>query len=666
MAASNHGEELQNHNSDDSPTQISNQAANGDDSTGRDMDADVYKAAAMGDMAFLFEKISEFQVQLSPKHNTILHIASEFGQAYCVYLMLRLTLCSSLLQVPNLKGDTPLHLAAREGHWEVVNVLLEAARKLHIETGVGVDREMLLTMTNKGKNTALHEAVRFNHSDVVKLLIEEEPRFTYRANDSGTTPLYMAAERGFTGLVKLIIDQSRTSPSYNGLMGRTVLHAAVICNAVEMTMMILEWKPNLTKEVDENGWSPLHYAADRGCDLEIVELLLKNSEKSVAYLRSKDGNKTALHIASFHHHTKIVEKILSHSPGCREQVDDEGNNVFHFALMKKGDDDFNPSNYFDNRWLSVRGLINEKNVQGNTPIHQLSLNQISDFFFIFMHKVDKKEYNNEDLTAYDIILKAKEDISGKKDQILEQLECAMHETESKRWEKMRERERKRRESLTPYNTILWAGEKDIIKQFMDEKESKEDKEKRTSALREQGKNHLIVSALITTITFSAGFTLPGGYKDDDGKTILSKKAAFIIFVVMDTIAMVSSLYAVFLHFFMTMRHQEEYLAKHLVWAFILTMIGMGAMVIAFASGMYVVLPHSSALSFVTCMLCSSFFLSFILEYSQNWRGTISDMFGLTRKTSWLGEKIFSLFFACSFQGPCQFNKQMSAHVDEGS
>ena len=238
-AASNHGEELQNHNSDDSPTQISNQAANGDDSTSTDMDADVYKAAAMGDMAFLVEKISEFQVQLSPKHNTILHIASEFGQAYCVYLMLRFTLCSSLLQVPNLKGDTPLHLAAREGHKDVVKVLLEAARKLHTETGVGVDREMLLTMTNKGKNTALHEAVRFNHSNVVKLLIEEEPQFTYRANDSGTTPLYMAAERGFTGLVKLIIDQSRTSPSYNGLMGRTVLHAAVICNAVGSIPTIL-------------------------------------------------------------------------------------------------------------------------------------------------------------------------------------------------------------------------------------------------------------------------------------------------------------------------------------------------------------------------------------------------------------------------------------------
>ena len=181
-----------------------------------------------------------------------------------------------------------------------------------------------------------------------------------------------------------------------------------------MTKTILEWKPDLTKEVDKKGWSPLHYAAERGCDPEIVKLLLEKSEKSVAYLRSKDSEKTALHIASFHHHTKIVEEILSHSPGCREQVDDKGNNIFHFAMMKEGDDDFKPSNYFDNYWLELRGLVNEKNAQGNTPIHLLSLNQISDIPLVYYYKVDKRAYNNEDLTAYDIILRAKEDNSEKK------------------------------------------------------------------------------------------------------------------------------------------------------------------------------------------------------------------------------------------------------------
>ena len=62
------------------------------------------------------------------------------------------------------------------------------------------------------------------------LLIQEDPGFLYGANFSGETPLYMAAERGFTDLVKVIIQNTtQTPPAHTGPMGRTALHAAVIC-----------------------------------------------------------------------------------------------------------------------------------------------------------------------------------------------------------------------------------------------------------------------------------------------------------------------------------------------------------------------------------------------------------------------------------------------------
>ena len=181
-----------------------------------------------------------------------------------------------------------------------------------------------------------------------------------------------------------------------------------------MTKTILRWKPKLTKEVDENGWSPLHYAAEKGCDRKIVKLLLETSEKRVAYLESKDGNKTALHIASFHHHSEIVEEILSHSPGCLELVDDKGNNFFHFAMMKKVVNGYGSHGFLMNKWLRRRGLVNEKDAQGNTPLHLLSSYQNIVEGFSGWNEVDKKEYNKENLTAYDIILRAKEDISGEK------------------------------------------------------------------------------------------------------------------------------------------------------------------------------------------------------------------------------------------------------------
>ena len=226
-----HGAELMNLNLGSNSNQVATQDGDGSQTSIKTMDDIVYEAAAMGDIEILEEiPESEFEVQLSPKHNTILHIASEFGQTECVKWILELPSCSSLLQRPNMNGDTPLHLAAREGHLEVVEALINTAKQLPLDIETKTRSEkVMLRMTNKEKDTALHEAVRYWHSDVVKLLIEEDPDFSYGANDSGTTPLYMAAERGYRDVVKIIIDNS-TSPSYNGLMGRSALHAAVICN----------------------------------------------------------------------------------------------------------------------------------------------------------------------------------------------------------------------------------------------------------------------------------------------------------------------------------------------------------------------------------------------------------------------------------------------------
>ena len=147
--------------------------------------------------------------------------------------------------------------------------------------------------------------------------------------------------------------------------------------------------------------------------------MLENSENSVAYLGTKDGNKTALHIAFLNHHEEIVNEILSHFPGCREQVDEKGNNVFHFAIMGKGDDDFWSSICSRTKWLRSRGLVNEKDAKGNTPLHLLSSYQVpAAGILLWLPILDPKEYNNENLTAHDIILKAKEDISGEKVRLL--------------------------------------------------------------------------------------------------------------------------------------------------------------------------------------------------------------------------------------------------------
>ncbi|RVW12487.1 hypothetical protein CK203_093476 [Vitis vinifera] len=161
------------------------------------MDPKLYVAAADGDIHVLEQY--DIHVQLTPKKNTILHVAAQFGQADCVKWILQLPSPSSLLQQPNEKGDTPLHLAAREGNLAMVKNLIAAAKQLQegdMERGVQ----------------------QF-----------EDLEFTYGANTEGNTPLYISAEWGFRDLVQMILDNC-SSPAHSGIKGPTALHAAVILN----------------------------------------------------------------------------------------------------------------------------------------------------------------------------------------------------------------------------------------------------------------------------------------------------------------------------------------------------------------------------------------------------------------------------------------------------
>lgn len=54
---------------------------------------------------------------------------------------------------------------------------------------------------------------------------------------------------------------------------------------------------------------------------------------------------------------------------------------------------------------------------------------------------------------------------------------------------------------------------------------------------------LLVSTLVATVTFAAGFTMPGGYRNsepDEGMATLLNKLAFQVFVICDTIALYSA------------------------------------------------------------------------------------------------------------------------------
>ena len=140
------------------------------------------------------------------------------------------------------------------------------------------------------------------------------------------------------------------------------------------------------------------------------------------------------------------------------------------------------------------------------------------------------------------------------------------------------------------------------------------KEITSKYLKDVLNTHLLVATLIATVTYAASFSLPGGYNQDDpnkGKTVLSTKAAFKSFVLTDAIAFYCSTAAVFLHFFASLEQSYHLIRRFITFAALLTYISILAMVVAFTSGIYVVLPDSSPTS-TTSIVLGSLFLTFYI------------------------------------------------------
>ncbi|XP_070580993.1 LOW QUALITY PROTEIN: caskin-2-like [Ptychodera flava] len=108
---------------------------------------------------------------------TPLDLACEFGRKRVAELLLNSNQCSALLDAPpnvtQKPQHTPLHLAAKNGHLDIIKTLLLA--------GIDVNRETL-------SGTGLHEAALYGKTEVVRLLLSHGVDATI-TNDYGQTAL---------------------------------------------------------------------------------------------------------------------------------------------------------------------------------------------------------------------------------------------------------------------------------------------------------------------------------------------------------------------------------------------------------------------------------------------------------------------------------------------
>jgi ankyrin repeat protein len=136
----------------------------------------------------------------------------------------------------------------------------------------------------------------------------------------------------------------------------------------ETARKLLEKEEKLTKTTDENGWSPLHYAAY--CDwssARVVKVLLE-CDASAAYIAETEKKRTALHIAAIRGRVDAMKEIVSLCPACCELVDNRGWNALHYAVASKDRKVFEECL----RIPELARLKTEKDDKGNTPFHLIA------------------------------------------------------------------------------------------------------------------------------------------------------------------------------------------------------------------------------------------------------------------------------------------------------
>ena len=163
---------------------------------------------------------------------------------------------------------------------------------------------------------------------------------------------------------------------------------------------------------------------------------------------------------------------------------------------------------------------------------------------------------------------------------------------------------------------------DIFMKKAKNSNSKEDSNKtktnmsnsKADRIRKMAEANMLVATLITTVTFTAAFTVPGGYRSqgvDEGMAVMSKTNAFHVFQMANTLAFGLSTTSVFYNYAaMTLNFCQP--RDHQQRALFFTTYSILLLLVAFVSGTYTVVPHTMGMT-TAVVVCCCFFSNQILS-----------------------------------------------------
>ncbi|XP_065062546.1 serine/threonine-protein phosphatase 6 regulatory ankyrin repeat subunit A-like isoform X2 [Rhopilema esculentum] len=294
-------------------------------------------AAAKGSLEVMKELVQCDPASINTRnkrtYETPMHLAASGGH---YDLMQFLFSKGGSVEDEDKEGMTPLHLCAKYGHRNLIESLkgkvplsMSSAKNgltaIHVGAEYGqaeVVQDLLQKVSGgipsecpRGKEsvegieyayTPLHLSARNGHDGIVRLLLNSHGVKVDAATEGkGLIPLHLALMNGHTSVVSLLLGRSTHQLAIKDNQGRTGLHLAAAHGHLELVTLLLGQGAEVNV-LDNESWSPLHYAADAG-HVEVVKYLVRMDAETTT--EDKNG-KTPLAFAAKNHHLAVMKYLV--------------------------------------------------------------------------------------------------------------------------------------------------------------------------------------------------------------------------------------------------------------------------------------------------------------------------------------------------------------------